>query len=144
MGLNEKLADKRVYLDTNIFIYAFEAASAYRSQLQALARLFDERKCEFITSELTLAEILTKPFRDHNLEAIKQYREVLEGGTVRLVPISKSVLISTAILRGQLGLKTPDAVHVSTAAGTGCSAFLTNDSVIRLPKSIELVLFGEN
>jgi predicted nucleic acid-binding protein len=144
MGLNEKLADKRVYLDTNIFIYAFEAASIYRSQLQALARLLDERKCEFVTSELTLAEILTKPFRDHNLEAIKKYREVLEGGTVRLVPISKNVLISKAMLRGQLGLKTPDALHVSTAAGTGCSAFLTNDSSIRLPKSIELVLFGEN
>ncbi len=143
MGLKEKLVSQHVYCDTNIFIYAFEAAARYRTQLESLASLLDEHKCVVFTSEFTLSEILTKPFRDNRLEAVANYRDMLEDSTIRLAPVTRSVLIRSAMLRGQLGLKTPDAVHVATAVDSGCSAFLTNDSAIRLPKSIELVLFSD-
>jgi predicted nucleic acid-binding protein len=143
MGLKEKLAGRHVYFDTNIFIYAFESTVLYRAQLASLADVLDEEKCVVFTSEFTLSEILTKPFRDNMLEAAAGYREMLEDSTIRLAPITRSILIRSAMLRGQLGLKTPDAVHVATAVDSGCSAFLTNDSAIRLPKSIELVLFSD-
>lgn len=142
MGLRERLAHQQVYFDTNIFIYAFENATLYRDQLTSLARVLDDKECIAFTSEFTLSEILTKPFRDNMLEAVAKYREVLEGGEIRLAPITRSILVRSAMLRGQLGLKTPDAIHVATAVDTGCSAFLTNDASIRLPKSMELVPFS--
>lgn len=143
MGLIGKLAGHRVYFDTNIFIYAFEATARYRLQLEALAKLLDDESCVVFTSEFTLAELLTKPFRDNMLEAVAGYRDMLEDSTIRLAPVTRSILIRSAMLRGQLGIKTPDAVHVATAVDSGCSAFLTNDSAIRLPKRIELVLFSQ-
>jgi predicted nucleic acid-binding protein len=143
MGLTEKLAGQHVYFDTNVFIYAFEAAARYRTQLASIADLLDDQESVVVTSEFTLSEILTKPFRDNMLEAVANYRHMLEDSTIRLAPVTRSVLIRSAMLRGQLGIKTPDAVHVATAVDSGCSAFLTNDAAIRLPKSIALVLFSD-
>jgi predicted nucleic acid-binding protein len=143
MGLKEKLAGQHVYFDTNIFIYAFEATARYRTELAALASLLDDEACAVITSEFTLSELLTKPFRDNMLKAVAHYRDMLEDSTVLLAPVTRSVLIRSAMLRGQLGIKTPNAIHAATAADTGCTAFLTNDAAIRLPKSIELVMFSD-
>jgi predicted nucleic acid-binding protein len=143
MGLIERLSDQRVYLDTNIFIYAFEAVPRYQRQLKSLAALLDDEKCAIVSSEFTLSEILTKPFQDNMLEAVAKYRDMLEGSTVHLAPVTRAILIRSAMLRGQLRLKTPDAIHVATAIDAGCTAFLTNDSAIRLPNSLDLVLFSE-
>ena len=143
MGLTEKLTGQLVYFDTNIFIYAFEATARYKMQLAALASLLDDEDCVVFTSEFTLSELLTKPFREHNTAAAAAYRDMLEDSTVRLVPVTRAVLIRSAMLRGQLGIKTPDAIHVATAVDSGCSAFLTNDASIKLPKSVELVMFSD-
>ena len=115
MGLKERLAGQNVYFDTNIFIYAFETPSRYRTQLASLASLLDEERCVVFTSEFTLSEILTKPFRDNMLDSAAKYRETLEDSAIRLAPVTRSVLIRSAMLRGQLGIKTPDALHVATA-----------------------------
>jgi predicted nucleic acid-binding protein len=143
MGLSEKLTGKHVYFDTNIFIYALEAPERYAVQTASLAQLLQGESCTVFTSELTLAELLTKPLRDGRMEAVAIYRDALENSSIRLAPISRAVLIRAAMLRGQLGMKTPDAIHAATAVDSACSAFLTNDAELRVPKSIERVLFSE-
>ena len=143
MGMREQLGERLVYFDTNIFIYALEAVPAYRRQLATLAEALDEGGCVAVTSELTLSEILTKPFRDGTLDVVAAYREVLEAGSIQLTPVTRAILLRSAMLRGQLGLKTADAIHVATAINAGCAAFLTNDAAIRLPKCIVPILFSD-
>ena len=46
--------------------------------------------------------------------------------TGNLVLVSSSLL--AASIRRDYGLKTPDAVHLATAVGSGCEAFLSADN----------------
>jgi len=66
MGIIDAIRGERVYLDTNVFIYALEEYPRY---VQALTELFDSidaGRLKAITSELTLAEALVKPMMDGN------------------------------------------------------------------------------
>lgn len=56
----------KVYLDTNIVIYAIEGFADLAEQIQALLRALDDAQIVAVTSELTLAEALIKPLKDQN------------------------------------------------------------------------------
>jgi predicted nucleic acid-binding protein len=68
------------------------------------------------------------------MDVVAIYRDALENSLIRLEPISRAVLVRAAMLRGQLGMKMPDAIHAATAVDSACSAFLTNDTELRVPK----------
>ena len=53
-----------VYLDANIFIYALEGYPDFQARITILLEAMDHQEIEALTSELTLAEVLVKPFRE--------------------------------------------------------------------------------
>jgi len=130
----------RLYVDANVFIRLFEGNDALAV---ALGRLFlTERQSAFLrlaTSELTLAELLVLPYRERNDRLIDLYDNwTISNAYLEVGPIDRSVLWYAAVLRAQYrSLKTPDAIHVSTAIGMGCRQFLTGDE--RLSDKYELV-----
>ena len=90
MGLTDQLAGRRVYFDTNIFIYLLEGFAQAELQIQEIRAAILSGSCEVYTSELTLCELLVLPFRNKNSEMIKHYRQFLEeSGAVTLVPTSR-------------------------------------------------------
>ena len=129
----------RVYLDTNIFIYALEGYSAFRPVLTTLFEALDQKALTAVTSELTLAEALVKPLLDQHAEREAAYLQLLQStASLMVVPVSREVLIAAAHLRAESNLKLPDAIHVATAQLTACTYFLTNDS--RIPSLPDLVI----
>jgi predicted nucleic acid-binding protein len=119
----------RIYLDTNIFIYALEGYPAFRAVLTALFEALDRGELTAVTSELTLAEVLVKPLLDHHAERQAAYLQALQpSASLQIIPVSREMLITAARLRADTHLKLPDAIHVATAQLTGCDQFLTNDT----------------
>ena len=135
----------RVYLDTNIFIYALEGYPAFCAVLTTLFAALDRGDLVAVTSELTLAEALVKPLLDHHAERQATYLQVLQPSTsLHMAPVSREVLIAAARLRAETGLKLPDAIHGATAQLTGCDQFLTNDArVPALPGGIAIRRLSE-
>lgn len=126
----------RLYLDTNIFIAMAEGANAISTRLH---ELIDRQLpgAEFLsTSELSIAELLVHPFRRKDEELIQLYDNWINSGAWLTVgPVDRSVLWCAARVRGDHGsIKLPDAIHISTAIGFGCTHFLTADK--RLPSKI--------
>lgn len=120
----------RIYLDTNIFIAAFERRDALSDQLGQLFTCGTGRPMKtFVTSELTLSELLVVPLRDGNRTLASYYDTVMsDSGWVHVSAVARTVLVSAARLRaGRHGLKIPDAIHLATAQAEGCSHFLTED-----------------
>ena len=74
MGIMDVIKGERIYLDTNIFIYALEAYPEFVSALTSLFVAIDEGKLRAVTSELTLAEVLIKPMMDNNEDLKKALR----------------------------------------------------------------------
>ncbi|HEX5647226.1 MAG TPA: PIN domain-containing protein [Nitrospira sp.] len=119
----------RIYLDTNIFIYALEGYPVFRAVLTTLFTALDRGELMAVTSELTLAEVLVKPLLDRHAERQAAYLQALQPSpSLQLVPVSREVLIAAARLRADANLKLPDAIHAATAQLTGCDQFLTNDA----------------
>jgi predicted nucleic acid-binding protein len=143
MGVKERLRGKRVYFDTNIFIYLLEGNDTLRAQIKTLQALIMAGDISIFSSELAYTEILPPAVRAKKMIAIESVQQFLENSDVfHLVPISKVICIQAGILRGETGMKTPDAIHVASAMAESCDAFLTNDAGIQLPKTIERVLFS--
>jgi predicted nucleic acid-binding protein len=134
----------RYYLDTNVVISVVEAAGRLAEAQTRFIAGIDGASVEAVTSELTLAECLIKPFADKNADAIEAYLLFLNGRrNLPVVPINRNILTVAARLRTELGVKLPDAIHIATADAAKCGVFLTNDRGIRLPEGMKLKLWNE-
>ncbi|WP_159945948.1 type II toxin-antitoxin system VapC family toxin [Rhizobium sp. 18065] len=127
-------AVRRVYLDTNVFILLAEKTHETQERLVALlAGQPSDAEPRFATSELTLSELLVKPYREQDESLVRKYDSLMQQSEwLDLRPVDRDVLCHAAALRGQYGhLKLPDAIHLSSAIGQGCSHFLSDDRGIR-------------
>jgi predicted nucleic acid-binding protein len=116
------------YLDTNVIIYAIERKSPWSDLLRELFGAIDERAIHTFTSELTVAEVLTKPFELGAIDLIATYEELLAPDSlVQVIPIDRPILRSAADLCGRMRIKLADAIHVATALRCACEFMLTND-----------------
>jgi predicted nucleic acid-binding protein len=122
------LTGHRAYLDTNIIIFAIEQGNPWTEILLRLFQAIDEHAVHAFTSELTIAEALTKPIALGAQDVIEEYNQVLaEDSMIKVVPIDRGILNSAAELRATLAVKLLDAIHLATAKVCACDFFLTDD-----------------
>lgn len=145
MGIMDVIKGERIYLDTNIIIYAMEGYPEYVSSLSSLFAAIDEGKLVAVTSELTLAESLVKPMMDDNAHLQNVYMDALQSSDVIFViPVNRQILIEAARLRAKTDtLNLPDAIHLATAHVHQCDSFLTNDKRLRALPEIHVVILSE-
>lgn len=114
----------RVYLDTNIFIYALEGYRTFRTAIATLFDALDRQELFAVTSELTLAEALVKPFLDRNVEREAAYLRILQpSASLQMLPVNRDVLVAAARLRAETSIKLPDAIHAATRRSPAAPAF---------------------
>ena len=144
MGLLSAIQGNRVYLDTNVFIYALEGFPPLDTELQDLFNAVGRGDFEGWTSELTLAEALVKPLKDGHTALIDAYDTTLQDRPhFHLLGITRTILREAARLRGSTSLKLPDAIHLATAEQTGCTTFVTNDTDFKGATSMKVVVLSE-
>jgi predicted nucleic acid-binding protein len=142
MALSE-LIGKRIYLDTNIIIYAVEEPSQFTPDQSALFEAIDDGSIEAVTSELSLAECLVHPFSNEDAKLASAYELFLGRGTkLELVPIDRTILIAAAHFRAFAKLRLPDAIHVATAKAAEAAIFLTADKRLKAPSSLLVKKWG--
>ena len=124
-----------VYLDSNIFISAYESIGAVSDHACWLMEAAERGEIVVATSELTLAELLVKPVETGDQELAEGYKQMLTTSRVfQVAPVRRDILIESAKLRAQSGgLRLPDAIHLATARALGCSAMVTGDRRMRSP-----------
>lgn len=130
---------KRLYLDANILILLGEGRDDRAALLTELVVAQPPSQTPFLcTSELTLAEVLVKPLREDDDRLVTQYENwMVPEGFMEIGPVDSSTLRHAAVLRSRYkAIKLPDAIHISTAIGLGCSHLLSGDR--RLPDRVEL------
>ena len=117
----------RIFWDTNIFIYLFEASPIFGNQVGELRAKMLRRGDQLLTSALTLGEILVKPLREGNTKLTTQYQSALPS-TATLLTFDAAAAVAYAKLRCDPGLRAPDAMQLACAATFGVDLFITNDS----------------
>ena len=119
----------RAYLDTNVFIAAFETIGDHQGSAWSLLQAVEDGRLIGVTSELTLAELLVKPFERGAMDLAEAYDAMLTPSeTLMVCAVDRRLLVEAARLRSSRpGLKLPDAIHVATAARTGCDVMISDD-----------------
>jgi predicted nucleic acid-binding protein len=144
MGRVSDELGKSVYLDTNIIIYAVEGFADVAAQIRSLLSAMDDAEIVALTSELTVAEVLVKPFKDENETVQQAYKTFLTPTPVlQLAPVTRDVLEEAARLRATTYLNLPDAIHLATAKLGGCDSFFTNDDLFKRVKAANIKILSE-
>ncbi len=132
---------KRVYFDTNIFIYALEYNKEYRPHISSLFTQIQKSDGFIITSELALAECFVRPFQNKDKLSIKHYEDNIKSSNIMsVVTISKNILKIAAENKATYNNKLPDAIHLATALEEECDIFITNDTNIKVPVVMEKLI----
>jgi predicted nucleic acid-binding protein len=127
-----------------VVVSATEKTEVFGPEQALFFAHIDQRRIEPVTSEITLAECLVKPFADKDIIAVETYNSFISkqsGFTV--IPISREILMSAAQLRAEFRFKLPDAIHLATAKWAGCSAFVTNDRRIKRGDGVRVILWDQ-
>ena len=119
----------RVYLDSNTVIYALEGVAEYANLKNGLLVPLDLQTLVAVTSKLAMLEALVFPSRHGDLSAEARFRAFFTPAANKFIESIDEPVIEKAIeLRAKnIGLKTPDAIHIATGLIAGCDAFVTAD-----------------
>lgn len=139
-----KITAGNIYFDTNIFIYALEDVEEYKVQINALFLHIQNLGCLIITSDLTLAECLVKPLQNKDESSVSRYESSIKNtNDMSVLAVSKTILKAAAQNKADYKNKLPDAIHLATALESGCKAFVTNDTNLKVPNNIIKLILKE-
>ena len=146
-GRIEVKPDDRIYLDTNVFVEAFEHEGELSSLVASLlAANSQQRPQRLVTSELTLAELLVRPLELNQTALVQTYDNWMTTNPyLEVYPVVRSILRQAAEFRAHdKTLKLPDAIHLTTSIETNCRYFLTNDRRIAGQFGVEILAMTED
>ncbi len=133
-----------VGIDTAIVIYFIEEHPKYLPIILPLFREADQGKRDLITSAVTLLEVLVVPYRAGHRALADRYEALLTRSRgIRLIDMTRDQLRAAAQLRAATGVRTPDALQLAAAIGSGCTAFVTNDRRLPALPGLRVVQLGE-
>ena len=140
----EKFRNKIVFLDTAPLIYFIQGNSEYQPKLQKLFDLNDEGYFKFLTSAITLLEVLVKPLKAKETKVVEQYKTILMNAEgIDILEITIPVTIKDAEIRAKYNTHTPDALQVATAIEQQADYFFTNDLRLKSITEIKVVTISE-
>lgn len=141
MGHIELPPQGKVYVDSNIIIYTVETNPYYAPLLEPLWNASEKGALNVYCSELSIVEVLTAPLKYGDALLTRAYTRALFETEIRLVPITREILLSAAQIRAtQPSVRTPDAIHFATALLHECDMFITNDKQFQLLQGLPVII----
>jgi predicted nucleic acid-binding protein len=135
---------KIIGLDTAPFIYYIEEVALYADLLDPVFGLMESRALGAVTSTVTLAEILTKPFVDKNFSLADDIKFTLKSfASLAVVPLDEKLAEAAALIRARYTLRLPDAIQVAAAIQGEATLFLTNDKPVKKFDAIEVLVLSD-
>jgi predicted nucleic acid-binding protein len=135
---------KIIFLDTAPLIYFIEGNSEYQQGLKQIFEANDKGDFTFITSSITLLEVLVRPLREGQTELADQYKRILTTANgIQIFDITNALAVKAAELRAKYNLRTPDALQIATAIENDAAYFLTNDTRLRSVSELNTITLLE-
>jgi predicted nucleic acid-binding protein len=133
------VTERRVYLDSNVFIAAMESPGAHSDHAWWIINAIEESQIVGVTSEITLAEILVKPIELGDRDLAAAYEQmIMPGVNFEVLQVRREILIGAAQMRARRSsMRLPDAIHISTALASRCSHFVSDDQRLHSIESLK-------
>jgi predicted nucleic acid-binding protein len=136
---------KIIGLDTAPFIYYIEDVTPYADLLDPVFNLLENHAVRaVVTSTVTFAEILTKPFADKNFSLADEIKFTLKSfSSLSVASIDEKLGEAAALIRARYTTRLPDALQVAAAVQGEASLFLTNDKRVKKVDALEVLVLAD-
>ena len=119
---------RRVAFDANALIYFLDGRDPYRGQVVEVLRMLEDGRAVGFLSTVVEMELLVRPLRTHDTEAVERIETLLRLTPNLLVrPVARAVARAAAEVRAATGLRTPDAIIAASAILDGFDVIIGND-----------------
>lgn len=138
------MSGKRVYMDSNIFIYFLEQSEGYFECVALFIEACEAGKFMGFTGDVAVAETMIQPYRKGNLPLIASIKAFFASENFLSIQSHDAAVFDLAAqLRARRGMKLIDALHYATALKAGCTFFLSNDTGIKSDAPMEVISINE-
>jgi predicted nucleic acid-binding protein len=121
---------RRIALDTSIFIYHMEANARYLALAGAVFSWIEQAGHEAVTSTITMTELLVPAYRENDDQRVDEFYGLLSTyPNLRWMPPDLETADLAAQLRTTYRLRTSDALQAATALRAQATGLLTDDPV---------------
>ncbi len=135
----------RLFLDSAPVIYYIEEDTRYFALIDAIFDLISDGSIMGVTSPVTLAECLLRPYRLGQTQLQQGFIELItDNDKLEFVPlVDEDIAIQAAQIRGRYNLQLPDAFQIAVALAAGCEALLTNDATFRRVTELRVLVLDD-
>lgn len=138
-GLKEELVKAEVVgIHTVCFIYYLEGGKWADALKENLFAPLEGGEFRAVVSTLLTTELLVRPKSLGREDVCRKYIGLIYSfPNLEVVPFDLDIAVRCAEIRAKYRIRTPDAVHLATAAEKGARVFVTNDA--GLPPQVDNV-----
>jgi predicted nucleic acid-binding protein len=115
----------------------------YLVLLLPVFRRVQRGEARIVVSVVTEAELLIRPLRHADQEALDRISDLLSEDGFQVVPVDRRIGRRAALLRANQNLRLADAIIAATAVETGCEAIVGNDGAFRRLTEIPFVCLDD-
>ena len=135
---------KIIGLDTAPFIYYIEDVTPYADLLDPVFSLLENHALRAVTSTVTFAEILTKPFADKNFSMADEIKFTLKSfSSLSVASIDEKLAEAAALIRARHAIRLPDALQSAAAIQGEATLVITNDKRLKKVDGVEVLVLSD-
>lgn len=139
-SIRARLAGKRIYIDTNVFIFFLQQNEVYFSAVASIIEDCVNGKIFAMTGRLAIAEVMVHPYRKGIPEAIAACKGFFhQKNFLTIVDHANEDYDTASMLAGQRRMKLIDAMHYLAAMGSDCQFLLTHDHGFKSSDALEVI-----
>jgi predicted nucleic acid-binding protein len=134
----------KLFLDTAPVIYFVARNPQYLPYVRVVFEHIRDSLLTAVTSPITLAECLVRPYRLGQTELQQEFIDLMTGiEGIEFVGIDQTLALQAAQIRARYNLQLPDAFQIAVALAAGCEAFLTNDVIFRRVTELQVLVLDD-
>ena len=135
---------RRIALDTSIFIYYMEANERYLALADAVFSWVEKSGHEAVTSTITMTELLVPSYRENDDHKVDEFYGLLSTyPNLRWIAPDLETADLAAQMRAAYRLRTPDALQAATALRATATGLITNDPAFARVREFETAILDE-
>jgi predicted nucleic acid-binding protein len=145
LGLNRVRSflrrNRRIALDTSIFIYQLRPHPRYVAFTHAIFEWLARPGSRAVTSTITMTELLVHPYRNDNEQLTDEFYGLLSVyPNLEWIAPSLEIADLAARIRAAHRLRTPDALQAATALHAHATGLVTNDPIFERLQNLETLV----
>lgn len=144
MARQKSLNERRIYFDTQIYIYFFEHDTVHGNATEEIFIFALQNNFQIIASTLLITELLVQPLRTNSKKLVRLYSNLaFHISNLHYIDMNSDIAIEAAKLRSRHNISTPDSLHLATATKVGTDYFITNDLKLKQNSTVDIFTLEE-